>query len=211
MTLATWLAYLLAVVLICLSPGPGALSSMSAGMKYGWQRGMWNCLGMQVSTLISILIIATGLGAVLTASTTAFEILKWCGALYLVYLGVQKFREPAVLFDEIDAKTEFRDKSARGIFMQGLLVNFTNPKGLVFLLAVLPQFVDPARPTPVQYLILAMTLVTIDMIVMAGYTGLAAKLLRMLKDPGHIRTSNRLLGSCFVLAGGALAVFKRGA
>lgn len=211
MTLTIWLAYLLAVVLICISPGPGALSAMSAGMKYGWQRGMWNCLGMQVSTLINIAIIATGLGAVLTASTTAFEVLKWCGALYLIYLGVQKFREPAALFEEIDAQTEFRDKSARGIFMQGLLVNFTNPKGLVFLLAVLPQFVDPAKPTPMQYLILALTLVCIDLIVMAGYTGLAAKILRLLKAPSHIRATNRLLGSCFVFAGGALAVFKRGA
>ncbi|HEX9390640.1 MAG TPA: homoserine/homoserine lactone efflux protein [Usitatibacteraceae bacterium] len=210
MTLATWLAYLLAVVLICISPGPGVLSAMSAGMKYGWRRGMWNCLGMQLSTVINITIIAMGLGAILTASTTAFDILKWGGALYLVYLGVQKFREPAALFEEIDAKTEFKDSSARGIFTQGLLVNFTNPKGLVFLLAVLPQFIDPTKPTAMQYVVLALTLVCVDLIVMAGYTGLAARVLRLLKDPGHIKATNRLLGSLFVFAGGALAVFKRG-
>ena len=209
MTLATWLAYLLAVVLICLSPGPGALSAMSAGMKYGWQRGMWNCLGMQLSTVINIIIIAMGLGAVLTASATAFDVMKWCGALYLVYLGIQKFREPAALFADIDARTEFKDSSARGIFMQGLLVNFTNPKGLVFLLAVLPQFIDPSQPTAMQYAILTLTLVSVDLLVMAGYTGLAARVLRLLKDPGHIKATNRVLGSLFVIAGGALAVFKR--
>ena len=210
MTLTTWLAYLLAVVLICISPGPGALSAMSAGMKYGWQRGMWNCLGMQLSTVINITIIAFGLGAVLTASSTAFEVMKWCGALYLVYLGIQKFREPAALFDDINAKTEFKDTSAQGIFTQGLLVNFTNPKGLVFLLAVLPQFIDPTQPTAIQYVFLTITLITVDLIVMSCYTGLAAKVLRLLKDPSHIKATNRVLGSLFVIAGGAFAVFKRG-
>ena len=210
MTLTTWIAYLIAVVLICISPGPGALSAMSAGMKYGWQRGMWNCLGMQLSTVINITIIALGLGAVLTASSTAFEVMKWCGALYLVYLGIQKFREPAALFADIDAQTEFNDTSARGIFTQGLLVNFTNPKGLVFLLAVLPQFIDPTQPTAIQYVFLTITLITVDLIVMSCYTGLAAKVLRLLKDPSHIKATNRVLGSLFVIAGGALAVFKRG-
>jgi homoserine/homoserine lactone efflux protein len=211
MTLATWLAYLLAVILICISPGPGALSAMSAGMKYGWQRGLWNCLGMQLSTIINISIIALGLGAVLTASSTAFELMKWCGALYLVYLGIQKFREPAALFADIDAQTSFRDTRARGIFMQGLLVNFTNPKGLVFLLAVLPQFIDLAKPIALQYLILGATMVTVDLLVMSSYAGFAAKVLGLLKDPGHIRATNRVLGSLFVIAGGTLAAFKRGA
>jgi homoserine/homoserine lactone efflux protein len=209
MTLSTWLAYLLAVVLICLSPGPGALSAMSAGMKYGWQRALWNCLGMQVSTIINVTIIALGLGALLGASTTAFDVMKWCGALYLVYLGIRKFREPAAMFADIDAQTEFRDTRARGIFTQGLLVNFTNPKGLIFLLAVLPQFIDPAKPTAVQYLILTATMVAVDLTVMSGYAGLAARLLRLLKDPGQLRAVNRVLGSLFMVAGATLAVFKR--
>ncbi len=144
MTLATWLAFCLATILLCFSPGPGALSSMSAGMKYGWRRGMWNCLGMQASIIVNSTIIALGLGAILMASTTAFDIMKWCGALYLMWLGIQKFREEPVPFEEIAARTEFKDTSTKGIFLQGFLVSQTNPKGLIFLLAVLPQFVDPS-------------------------------------------------------------------
>lgn len=209
MTLTTWLTFFAATLLLCFSPGPGALSSMSAGMKYGWRRGMWNCLGMQASIMVNSTIIALGLGAILMASSTAFLVMKWCGALYLVWLGIQKFREPPVPFEEIAAKTEFRDTTTRGIFLQGFLVSQTNPKGLLFLLAVLPQFVDPSQPTAAQYVILTLTLVAVDIVAMGCYTAFAAKVLAMLKDPAHIRWTNRGIGSLFVAAGGMLAVFKR--
>ncbi len=210
MTLATWITFFIAVVLLCFSPGPGALSSMSAGMKYGWRRGMWNCMGMQTSIILNSTIIALGLGAILMASSTAFDVMKWCGALYLMWLGIQKFREEPVPFEEIAARTEFKDTTAKGIFLQGFLVSQTNPKGLIFLLAVLPQFVDPAQPVAMQYVILTMTLVAVDIVAMGCYTAFAARVLTMLKDPNHIRWTNRGIGSLFVVAGGALAVFKRG-
>ena len=209
MTLATWLTFFIATILLCFSPGPGALSSMSAGMKYGWKRGMWNCLGMQASIMLNSTIIALGLGAILMTSNTAFEVMKWGGALYLMWLGIQKFREQPVPFEEIAARTEFKDTTTKGIFLQGFLVSQTNPKGLIFLLAVLPQFVDPARPVAMQYFILTMTLVAVDIVAMGCYTGFAARVLTMLKEPNHIRWTNRGIGSLFVAAGGALAVFKR--
>ena len=210
MTLATWLTFFIATILLCFSPGPGALSSMSAGMKYGWKRGMWNCLGMQASIMLNSTIIALGLGAILMTSNTAFEVMKWGGALYLMWLGIQKFREQPVPFEEIAARTEFKDTTTKGIFLQGFLVSQTNPKGLIFLLAVLPQFVDPTQPVAMQYFILTMTLVAVDIVAMGCYTGFAARVLTMLKEPNHIRWTNRGIGSLFVAAGGALAVFKRG-
>ena len=209
MTITTWLTFFVATILLCFSPGPGALSSMSAGMKYGWRRGMWNCIGMQVSIMVNVTIIALGLGAILMASNTAFEVMKWCGALYLIWLGIQKFREASVPFKEIAARTEFKDTTTKGIFMQGFLVSQTNPKGLIFLLAVLPQFVDPTQPVVMQYVILTLTLNMVDLVAMGCYTAFAAKVLMMLRDPKHIRWTNRGIGSLFVAAGGALAVFKR--
>ena len=213
MTLSTWLTFFIATILLCFSPGPGALSSMSAGMKYGWRRGMWNCIGMQVSIMVNVTIIALGLGAILMASNTAFEVMKWCGALYLVWLGIQKFREEPAFstpaFEEIAVRTQFKDTTAKGIFMQGFLVSQTNPKGLIFLLAVLPQFVDPTQPIALQYVILTLTLNVVDLVAMGCYTAFAAKVLMMLKDPEHIRWTNRGIGSLFMAAGGALAVFKR--
>jgi homoserine/homoserine lactone efflux protein len=210
MTFATWLTFFAATILLCFSPGPGALSSMSAGMKYGWRRGMWNCLGMQASIVVNSTIIALGLGAILMASTTAFEIMKWCGALYLVWLGIQKFFEKPVPFEEIAAKTDFKDASLRGIFFQGFLVAQTNPKGLLFLLAVLPQFIDPSRPTFIQYLILTVTLVAVDIVAMGCYTAFASRVLALLRDVKHIRWVNRGIGGMFVMAGVGLAGFRRG-
>ena len=211
MELSTWLAYLIATLIICVSPGPGALSAMSAGMKYGFSRGMWNLAGLQAAIAINVLAIWLGLGALLMASTTAFEVMKYLGAAYLVYLGIQKFREPPVAFAQIAAQTHFNDKTPWGIFKQGLLVNLTNPKGLLFLAAILPQFVDPSRPTGIQYAILGGTMIVCDVLVMIGYTALASTILRFLKDPNHIRWTNRGVGSLFIAAGGALAVFKRNA
>ncbi|MCA2997998.1 MAG: LysE family transporter [Rhodocyclaceae bacterium] len=209
MEFSTWLAYFVATVIICISPGPGALSSMSAGMKYGFVRGMWNLAGLQAAIVVNVFAIWIGLGALLVASTTAFDIMKYLGAAYLIYLGIQKFREEPVAFEQIAAQTNFNDTSPFGIFKQGLLVNLTNPKGLLFLAAVLPQFVDATRPTAIQYAILGGTMVVVDVLVMIGYTALASTILRMLKDPNHIRWTNRGVGSLFVAAGGALAVFKR--
>jgi homoserine/homoserine lactone efflux protein len=210
MTFTTWFTYFIATLIICISPGPGALSSMSAGMKYGFARGMWNLAGLQAAIVVNVFAIWIGLGALLVASTTAFDIMKYLGAAYLIYLGIQKFREEPVPFEQIAAQTNFKDTSRFGIFKQGLLVNLTNPKGLLFLAAVLPQFVDPSKPTAIQYAILGGTMVVVDVLVMIGYTALASTILRMLKDPNHIRWTNRGVGSLFVAAGGALAVFKRG-
>jgi homoserine/homoserine lactone efflux protein len=210
MEFSTWFTYFAATVIICVSPGPGALSSMSAGMKYGFTRGMWNLAGLQAAIVVNVFAIWIGLGALLVASTTAFDIMKYLGAAYLIYLGIQKFREEPVPFEQIAAQTNFKDTTPFGIFKQGLLVNLTNPKGLLFLAAVLPQFVDPSKPTAIQYAILGGTMVVVDVLVMIGYTALASTILRMLKDPNHIRWTNRGVGSLFVAAGGALAVFKRG-
>jgi homoserine/homoserine lactone efflux protein len=209
MTFSFWLAYFIATLVICVSPGPGALSSMSAGMKYGFARGMWNLAGLQAAIVVNVFAIWLGLGALLVASTTAFDIMKYLGAAYLIYLGIQKFREEPVPFEQIAVQTNFKDTSPFGIFKQRLLVNLTNPKGLLFLAAVLPQFVDPSKPTAIQYAILGGTMVMVDVLVMIGYTALASTILRMLKDPNHIRWTNRGVGSLFVAAGGALAVLKR--
>ena len=95
--------------------------------------------------------------------------------------------------------------------MRGWIINALNPKGTVFLLAVVPQFLSLGQPLAPQYLVIALTLGFTDLVVMAGYTALAARLLRTLKSTAHVRALNRLFGSLFVVAGGLLAMFKRGA
>lgn len=95
--------------------------------------------------------------------------------------------------------------------MRGWIINALNPKGTVFLLAVVPQLLSLGQLLATQYLVIALTLGFTDLVVMAGYTALAARLLRTLKSTAHVRALNRVFGSLFVVAGGLLALFKRSA
>ena len=208
MSLETWLAFFVASWLISLSPGAGAISCMAAGMRYGYARAFWNIVGLQFGILFVLLIVALGLGAVIAASTTLFTAIKWLGAAYLVYLGVVQWRAPASPVSP-DAVVDDSHGTPKRLMMRGFLVNATNPKGIVFMLAVMPQFIDPHAPQLPQYLICAATLFFTDLVVMSGYTGLAAKVLTLLREPHHVRWVNRTFGGLFVAAGAVLATFRR--
>jgi homoserine/homoserine lactone efflux protein len=206
MDLTVWITYFIATIILSLSPGPGVFSSISSGLHHGFRLGVWNGVGMQAANVIIVAIVALGLGAILIASETAFTAVKWLGVAYLIYLGVVTWRAPAKGFEED------RDDNARTaweVFMRGFFVNLTNPKGIIFFAAVFPQFIDVARPQLPQYAILAGTTFAVDVVVMGGYTALAAKVLRVMRDPRHLRWVNRTLGGAFVAAGLALASFRR--
>jgi homoserine/homoserine lactone efflux protein len=207
MSLETWLAFLAASWIISLSPGAGAIASMSSGLHYGFWRGYWNALGLQIALVAQIAVVAAGLGAVLATSAIAFTLIKWFGVAYLVYLGVKQWRAlPSDLADESAVRPIGKPLT---LIMRGFLVNISNPKALVFMLAVLPQFIDPHQPLVPQYLIIAATMVCVDLIVMAGYTGLASRVLRVLKTPTQQRRMNRTFAGLFVSAAAFLATLHR--
>ena len=203
MDLTTWLAFLLASTLIAVSPGPGAATSMSAGLRHGYWAALRAIGGLQSALLIQLSVVAAGLGAVLSASTTAFSTMKFVGAAYLVWLGIQKWRDsPKVIDDGNTVKGE-------GLFLQGLLVNLTNPKAIIFIAALTPQFIDPAKPQWLQFLIMAATMCGVDTIVMSGYALLATRLRRRLHDLRSMKIQNRFFGGVFVGAGVLLATSGR--
>ncbi|WP_062379633.1 LysE family transporter [Pseudomonas abietaniphila] len=207
MSLETWLAFFAACWVISLSPGAGAIASMSSGLQYGFWRGYWNALGLQLALIVQIAIVAAGLGAVLATSALAFTLIKWFGVAYLLYLGVKQWRAlPSDLSDESTIRPVGQPLA---LITRGFLVNISNPKALVFMLAILPQFIDTHLPLVPQYLIIAATMVTVDLIVMAGYTGLASKVLRLLKTPKQQRRMNRTFAGLFVSAAAFLATLHR--
>ena len=207
MALDTWLAFFLASWIISLSPGAGAIASMSSGLQYGFVRGYWNAIGLQLGLAMQIAVVAGGLGAVLAASSTAFYAIKWFGVAYLVYLAVKQWR--ALPMDMTDDAAVRPIGKPMAMMFRGFLVNASNPKALVFMLAVLPQFVNPQAPLLIQYLILGATMIGVDMIVMAGYTGLASKVLRLLRTPKQQKRVNRTFAGLFVGAAGFLASLHR--
>ncbi|KAF5278769.1 hypothetical protein FQR65_LT15577 [Abscondita terminalis] len=174
---------MLACWVISISPGAGAIASMSSGLNYGFRRGYWNAIGLQLALLVQIIIVAAGVGVLFATTPMAFLAVKW-----------------------FDIPTEQPTKSIPKLILYGFVVNISNPKAIVFLLAVLPQFLDLSKPQWIQYVIMAITMITIDLIVMAGYTGLAAKVLRLLKSPKQQKYMNRTFAVLFSCAAGLLSL-----
>ncbi|MCY1409628.1 Homoserine/homoserine lactone efflux protein [compost metagenome] len=207
MLASTWFAFFIACWVISLSPGAGAIASMSCGLQYGFARGYWNALGLQIGLALQIAVVAAGVGALLAASALAFSLIKWFGVAYLVYLAWKQWTSPPQVMQTEDAPRSLGRPLT--LVLRGFLVNASNPKAVVFMLAVLPQFVDPHQPLAMQYLIMGATMITVDLIVMAGYTGLAARVLRLLRSPRQQRVMNRTFAALFVGAAALLATIRR--
>lgn len=203
MSYQVWFAYMLACWVISISPGAGAIASMSSGLNYGFRRGYWNAIGLQLALLVQIAIVAAGVGVLFATTPLAFFVVKWFGVLYLLYLAYIQWTTKT---QSIDIPTEQPTKSIPKLILYGFIINISNPKAIVFLLAVLPQFLDLSKPQWIQYVIMAVTMITIDLIVMAGYTGLAAKVLRLLKSPKQQKYMNRTFAVLFSCAAGLLSL-----
>ncbi|WPC05376.1 homoserine/homoserine lactone efflux protein [Pseudomonas sp. MBLB4123] len=207
MALQTWLAFFVACWVISLSPGAGAIASMSSGLQYGFWRGYWTALGLQIGLALQIVIVAAGVGAILAASALAFSLIKWFGVLYLVYLGYRQWR--ALPADMAAAPAQRPLGRPLTLVLRGFLVNISNPKAIIFMLAVLPQFLDPHAPLLPQYLLMGVTMIGVDLLVMAGYTGLASRVLGLLRTPRQQRLLNRSFGALFIGAAALLATVRR--
>ena len=207
MEFATWLTFFAACWAISLSPGAGAVAAMSAGLNHGFRRGYFTTFGLVLGIWTQVLVVGVGLGALVAASSTAFQVVKWAGVAYLVWLGISQWRAPATPL--VAQSDEGPTVTRRSMILRAWMINAVNPKGTVFLLAVVPQFMVLSHPLLPQYLIIAATLAFTDLVVMAGYTALAARVLGALKSPYHIRAMNRVFGTLFVVAGSLLALFKR--
>lgn len=212
MDLHLWLAFLVASCVIAVSPGSGAVLSMSHGLSYGVRRTTATIVGLQLGLAVILLVAGLGVGAVLTASATAFTAIKVVGACYLLWLGWRQWRAPVakVEGDTPEAAGE-PDLTARQRVLRGFLTNVTNPKGIVFMAAVLPQFIQPTRPLWLQLLVLLATTVAVDVTVMHGYAWLAARLQGVLRSVRARRAQNRVFGGVLMAMGAFLFMFKRNA
>ena len=206
-----WLAFIGASVAISVSPGAGAIQSMATGLTHGLRRGAWSVAGLQIGLMTQLAVVAIGLGAAVAKSIVAFTMIKWIGVLYLIYLAVRQWRTTADDLTERVAVDVDARSGRLALLLRGFLVNATNPKGLVFLLAVLPQFVVLSQPLLPQYLTIAATMVVVDVLVMCAYTGLASRLLAWLRTPRQQMILNRTMSGLFALAAVVLSLVRRGA
>ncbi len=206
MTLDWWLTYLVTTIILSLSPGSGAINTMSTSIAYGFRGAVASIAGLQTGLSLQIILVGIGLGALFSQSLLAFNVLKWLGVIYLIWLGIQQWRAAGSL----DLRTVANQSSRLHLFKRAMFVNLTNPKSIVFLAALFPQFIIANQPLAPQYLVLGVTSVVVDIVVMLGYTTLATHIAKWIKAPRQMQLLNRIFGSLFILVGVLLATAHKG-
>jgi homoserine/homoserine lactone efflux protein len=258
-----WITLLAACFVISFTPGAGAINTMGNALSHGFRRSIWGILGQQAALIVHIAIVALGVGVLVASSPIAFNVIRYAGAAYLVYLGVrQLLRRPAADAEPVaaaesasseasGASEAFEASGASGapgasgpsrssdarrasdqrepsaavevapdattapsppesrwsMFRRGLWVNLLNPKAIVFFLAFLPQFIRPSLPLLPQYLVVAATVVVVDVIVMWGFFAFAAHgMRRFTRSARGQRIVDAVFGLLFI-AVGILLVF----
>ncbi|EPM7554608.1 homoserine/homoserine lactone efflux protein [Citrobacter freundii] len=201
MTFEWWFAYLLTSIILSLSPGSGAINTMTTAISHGYRGASASIAGLQTGLGIHIVLVGVGLGTLFSRSVIAFEVLKWAGAVYLIWLGIQQWRAAGA----IDLNTMANKQSRSRLFKRAVFVNLTNPKSIVFLAALFPQFILPQEPQLMQYVVLGVTTIVVDIIVMIGYATLATRIAGWIKGPKQMKALNKVFGSLFMLIGALLA------
>ena len=186
----TYWLYVLTEVALSLSPGPAVMLVIAYGLTQGARRSIYAGLGILSGNAIYFAISATALGAVLVASKPFFTAVKWIGAAYLVYIGLSAlFGRPSPLTVSTAAT---RPASRKAIYLSGLTLQLANPKTLIFFVAILPQFVDPALPIGAQMLWLAIGSIVPEFFILSGYAFLASRASHLATDPRYARWTDRV-------------------
>lgn len=207
MKIELWLAYAGLCILFAATPGPAVILTTGQAIARGFRAGFGVILGTQLGNLVYFVLSAAGLGAVLMASETAFMAIKYAGAAYLIYLGLR-----AILNARAAAETP-ADAPApvwRHPFMQGLLNQLANPKSVLFWGAMFPQFVDfRSDGLILQFAILAVTGIVIDIVILSAYAASAARGGRIMASGPLAIWRERVSGAALIAVGGALSLVKR--
>lgn len=205
MSLSVWVAFVAAVFVLVVSPGPSVLLGVSHALRFGWRRVLWTALGDVTANVMQMALALGGLGLVLASSASLFLAIKITGVAYLLYLGIRTFRSSPLMPNA--AREPARTWGWH--WRQGFWVAGSSPKAIAFFAAFFPQFIDPALPLVPQFLVLASTFVVMDYTAVVLYAVLAERGGERLRRSGAARTVNRLAGGAMIAAAGMLALVGR--
>ncbi len=207
MDFTAWLAFVAATTALLLIPGPTVLLVLSYAIGHGRTVAVSTALGVALGDFIAMTCSLAGLGALVLASATLFQVLKWVGAAYLVYLGVKLLKSARgtglVVTPEADAVNQ------RGIFWHACAVTALNPKSIAFFIAFVPQFIRPDQPLAAQFAILVATFVGLAGVNALIYALLAARMRPVIERPGVIAWLTRAGGGALIAMGLATAALRR--
>ncbi len=199
--------FLITSLVVVISPGPGALLTVAAGLSGGARAAAVTALGCTLGIVPHLLAAVTGLAALLHASATAFDVLRYAGVAYLLYMGWATWRSPAALEVRADAPA----RSTGGRIAEAMLVNLLNPKLSLFFLTFLPQFIAPGETQPAERMAqLSLVFMAMTLVVFLGYGVFAARFRdQVLQRPSVLVWLRRGFAAAFVALGGKLALMQR--
>ena len=197
MSLETWLAFSAASVVLLLIPGPTILLVISYALGQGWRVALPMAAGVALGDFTAMTLSMLGIGALLLASATVFTVLKWCGAAYLIWLGVKLFRAGGTLEARVNTEATSRLK----MLAHAWLITALNPKSITFFVAFLPQFLDTKAPLFPQMVVFESTFLVLAFLNAFGYALVASRARTLFRKPSAIRAFNRTGGTLLIGAG----------
>lgn len=207
MTLQYFSAYFLILFVATIIPGPSMLLAINHGVNHGVFKTFFSCLGNVVGNLLMGLASIVGLGAVLIASGIVFNVIKWLGIAYLLFIGFK------LLFEQVTTG-EFHtnhavSKSKYRLFIDGFFVAIGNPKGILFFTALFPQFINAEHATAMDFIILLVTLGVVASGCFMAYALCGVKLNILFQRYSFRKWFDRITGSVFIGTGLAVAFSKK--
>ena len=203
MTLTWWMTYVATCFVFSLSPGSGAVNTASIGLSHGCKTALISIIGLQAGLAFHIVLVGVGLGTLLAHSPAVLALLRLVGAGYLIWLGGRQCRESGAL--KLDRNRAIHHTT---LLRQSLLINLTNPKTILFLAALFPQFLLSDQEPCLQYVILGGTTLVMDSLIMIFYAIIAGKFSQFVSTPYRMICVNRLFGGVFILIGVLLALVR---
>ncbi|MFS1488258.1 LysE family translocator [Vibrio splendidus] len=212
MSFDTWIYYLLAVLVLTASPGPSSLLCMTKGVQSGFKLSIFTALG-SLTAITGILTLSfTGLGVIIASSEVVFNVIKWTGAAYLIYLGWKSLRSSQQDYDNLpnqQSDSKSVKESAAQHYLCGFIVGASNPKAILFFTALFPQFIDPSIALVPQFTVFALTFAVMELSWLMVYAYLGAKSSNWLFAKGRAKIFNRVTGGVFIGAGALLSTTSR--
>ncbi len=205
MSVESWMIYLALVIAATATPGPAVLFIMTNSILYGWKRSIYAALGNIVGLFCLGIIAVAGLGAILDTSVALFNLIKYAGAIYLIFLGIKLFVREPYNFEDLKCKRAYSVVSPRKIFFQAFGVAMSNPKAIIFLTALFPPFVSVEKALIPQCAILVGTLILFSLFFLMAYSLLAQQIKNWLSNDARVQNFNRGAGSLFIGFGLLLA------
>lgn len=202
MSITEFTIFLSVTFIVSASPGPMMLSCMSNGGRYGMAKSIEGMIGASLGNIVLVTLSAVGLGLIVSTNDMLFNIIKWLGALYLVYLGIQTIRQP--ILTSLASNNTATNKHA--LWLSSFFIAISNPKGLIYFGALLPQFIHYDQPLIWQFTILTLTFLITDLLWMFVYAGLGNRIMAWLKTPKHQTLFNTISGLVLIIAGLLVAV-----